>query len=286
MAEDAVKVVVKATDWESVVEDQVVVRDLVAMGQALAKDITDRIKRGVGTDNVPLPPHHVKLRKPRPRWERRKDFEGWNEETRKAADEAAARRADPISVIQQLRVLGGHTERPAAGVTWVGYDNVITYGTDGKRRQGETPGAIAYYQWNTKEAFLAGNYGAHVGVRTGEMLRAMTVQVSQTKTGRWWIKIGPKGRGTRNMPMFRLLSQSKTRKQRAEEGKKPGKYPNDYKMAMLQRMGPGGKIAASAETAIGVLAPSGRKLGEILQETIANPLMQRINRAPKVEVKS
>jgi hypothetical protein len=289
---DAVRTVVKGTDWGAVATDQVFVRDLVAMGQALAKDITDRIRRGVGTDNKPLPPHHVKLRKIRERWAGHK-ASYWTKGTRKereerriAAKAAKDDRDSPISVIQQLRTLGGHTERPAAGVTWVGYDNVIRYGRDARGKRGETEGGIAFYQWNTKESFLAGNYTAHVGVRTGEMLRAMTVEVSRTKAGRWWIKVGPKGRGTRSMPMFRLLEESKQRKADAEDGRKPRKWPASCRMAMLQRMGPGGKIAASADLEIGVLDPTSRKLSEILQETIANPLMQRINRAPRVEVKA
>lgn len=273
----------KGPDWDQVLADLFPVQDAIALGQTLAKDIADRIRRGVGTDNKPLPPHHVNLRKIRERWERKEGHE-WNAETRAAADKADAARTSPISVIQQLRVLGGHTERPAAGITWVGYDNVIRYGRDARKSRGEVAGEIAFYQWNTRESFLAGNYGAHTGLRTGEMIKAITVEVSRTKAGRWLLRIGPKGRKTRNMPMYRLIQESKARNDAAAKGEKQRKFPPSLRMALLQRLGPHGKIAESESTEIGVLDPTDAVLSDALQTTIVNPMMARVGKARRVVV--
>ncbi|MBT3265528.1 hypothetical protein HN371_00170 [Candidatus Poribacteria bacterium] len=273
---DDFKIVVKGTDWSELEADLTTATDLLAFGQVLSKDIADRIRRGVGTDNRPLPQHHVKIRKIRERWEK--------------ADGGESGDIDalpfPISVIQQLRTLGGHTELPAKGTTWRGWDNLIQNGTDARANLGETVGAIRFYQWDSRESFLRSNYGAHVGVRTGEMLKKMTIQISRTKGGKWWLKIGPKGRNTRNMPMFRILQEADASNDKAQHGRKPRKFPASMRMALLQRMGPGGKIAESEDVAIGVLEPSDTVLSAALQGKIVSPMMKRVTAAPEKVVKA
>lgn len=268
---------VTAPDWESLQENLVTLQVIKAVGDDLAADLTGRIRRGVGSDGTPLPEHYVRVRP---------KAEPLPKQAKGAKAKSGKPNPLPMSVINQLRVLGGHVEKPAAGTDWRGYDNVIRYGKDTRPgvHDGHKPGDIYAYQWNTAEGFRSANYGSQPGLRRGVMVRDVKITVKQ-KADHWLLTVGPSGGvKTRKTPLFKLLQMSARANKEAQEGKRPRKWPSSYRMALLERLGRDGRLSADPSHAIGVLDPSDRTLSEALSK-VTKSMLDRLRKAPVREVK-
>lgn len=191
--------------------------------------------------------------------------------------------AYPMSVIQQMRTLGGHFEYDGLGTTFVAPDNIVRCGKDGAR-WGLTEGEIVAYQWNSGQSFLAANYGKSPGYRTGRMVKDIVAKVKSTG-GDVLLTVGPKGPGSRKTPLFKILRESMEALADQRSGIKSRKFSSWKRMALIQRIGQSGKLAQDAENEIGVLEPSSVLLSDLMQRHVVGPLMERAAKLPAAEVK-
>ena len=254
--------------------------DKVDLGAMIALDLMgneafDLMKRRVTTRHTdergrPLPAYRVKVDKVldrpsnKPSKERNRGA-GWNESEKKSP---------PPDIYIQIRKLGGVNKK---GTDFKG-GTPIHYSPSSAVR--EKRGQVWGMHWDTKEAYLAANYGGPaVDVkRTGKMWASRQIKPKATRSGNPSVTVGFKGAVPKGS-IFTLLQgpgQTKSGKDR--------KANASYRALLANSRGPDGKpTMTNPQEWLGM---TDGEMGKVLN-VLGTDLMRDLDKVPvKVVVKS